>query len=290
MIADIQRFSINDGSGIRTTVFFKGCPLKCAWCHNPETQSAKKELLFYKNKCINCGECQVCPNNAHIFTNEHLYIRESCTQCGACVQACPTLALELCGREYTVSGIVAMVKKDMAFYGESGGITLSGGEPLIQEMAVPLLKACKENGINTAVETCGYVDEAKIQEAQKYVDTFLWDIKDTNEERHKRYTGVSNKKIIKNLFLLDKLKAKTVLRCILVSGVNDEKAHYDGIIKIFHQLKNCVGVEILPYHSYGGAKSLALGKENSAVEKWIPTKDRIFEAREYLMNNGVTVL
>ena len=166
---------MHDGPGIRTTVFLKGCPMRCAWCHNPETQKAVKELLFYDKKCIGCRACEaVCPNKVHLFDEAHALERKKCTVCENCAKACPTGALEICGKEMSVSEIVSVVERDRAFYGENGGVTLSGGEPLMQaEAVVKLLAECKKRGISTAVETCGYVDEEILVKAAKYIDTVL---------------------------------------------------------------------------------------------------------------------
>ena len=159
-VTEIQRFCMHDGPGVRTTVFLKGCPLQCAWCHNPETQTFKSELLFYPNKCIGCGGCvNACPQSVHSTNEKHVVDRAKCILCGECEKSCPTGALEICGEDMSIEAILSVAEKDKAFYGEYGGITLSGGEPFAQgKRAVALLKACKEKGLHTAVETCGYAD------------------------------------------------------------------------------------------------------------------------------------
>lgn len=290
LVADIQRFCMHDGAGVRTTVFLKGCPLKCLWCHNPETQSAKKELLFYHNKCIGCGSCNNCKQKAHIFNEAHTINHNLCIECGECAADCPTNALEIIGKEYTPQELLTFIKKDLAFYGENGGVTLSGGEPFLQsEDTLSLLELCKENGINTAVETCGYTSPDIIKRAIPLVDLFLWDIKDTDSHRHKEYTGVSNETIINNLKSADSLGAKTRIRCILVNGVNTENSHYENLVNIVSNLKNCEGVEFLPYHSYGNAKTLAQGKKIISTDEWIPSKECILKAKEYLKNREIPV-
>lgn len=283
---------MHDGPGIRTTVFLKGCPLRCEWCHNPETQKQGAELLFYSDKCIACGTCvNICPHSAHVTEDcRHTFDRTKCSLCGECANVCPTKAIDVCGREMTVENILAAAEKDRAFYGDLGGITLSGGEPFTQkENTVALLKACKEKGFHTAVETCGYADADIILNAAPYVDLFLWDIKDTNDARHRQYTGVSNRRILENLLLVNETNAGIRLRCILVNRVNTDELHYSAIAGIAKRINNFDGVEILPYHAYGGKKAVFLGGTDNGRKEWIPTSEEIERARDLLKTNGVHV-
>ena len=291
-VTEIQRFCMHDGAGLRTTVFLKGCPLRCAWCHNPETQSSGSELLFYPAKCIGCASCAaVCPNGAHILDTGHTLLREMCTACGACAENCPTGALDISGREMTVREILETVKKDIAFYGERGGITLSGGEPFMQgEGALALLAACKETGISTAVETSGYAERRVILAAAPLVDEFLFDIKDTNDERHKLYTGGSLDVILDNLFALSELGARIRMRCILVNGVNTVPEHYAALARIAERIKNLEGAQLIPYHAYGGTKSVFIGRADSGRVDWIPTDEQLAEAKEAFRSHGVRVI
>ena len=216
--------------------------------------------------------------------------REKCVLCGKCANICPTGALEFCGKDLSIEGILAVVEKDRAFYGEQGGVTISGGEPLMQkEASIALLRACKERGLPTAVETSGYVDEDTLRTAVPLVDLFLWDIKDTDDARHQKYTGVSHQKIRKNLALADALSAKIRLRCILVSGVNTIETHYERIAEIALSLSACEGVELLPYHAYGGTKALFLGGEDNGKAEWIPSSAQIAQAKAVLEAEGVFV-
>lgn len=288
-VTEIQRFCMHDGPGIRTTVFLKGCPLRCAWCHNPETQKNTTELLFYRNKCFLCGECvRFCPQSVHVLREEHIVDREKCVLCGECVKHCPTGALRLCGEDMSVDEVLSVVEKDKAFYGLDGGITLSGGEPFAQsDASIELLKACKKAGLHTVAETCGYAEKNALCKAAAFVDLFLWDIKDTDGARHKKYTGADNKIILDNLAAVDAIGAKTRLRCILVNGVNTCEEHYRGVAKIAASLSHCEGVEFLPYHAYGGTKKVFLGGEDNGLSEWIPSDEQLAYAKSILRESNV---
>jgi pyruvate formate lyase activating enzyme len=196
----------------------------------------------------------------------------------------------MCGKEMSVDEILSEAEKDLAFYGENGGITLSGGEPLAQgEKTISLLEVCKKKGLNTVIETCGQVDTDVLLKAIPLVDLFLWDIKDTEVDRHKKYTGVSGEKILKNLILADLSGAKTRLRCILVNGVNTSKEHYRKIAETAMSLSHCEGVEWIPYHAYGGTKATFLGHEDNGKVEWIPTEEQVNDAKFTVQSMGVTV-
>ena len=240
---------------------------------------------------MGCKACEaVCQNNAHSVGIEHTILREKCSACFECVKNCPTKALEICGIDYSIEDLIKCIEKDVAFYGNNGGVTLSGGEPFVQgKMVIELLKACKKREINTAVETCGYTNFELIKSAIEYVDTFLYDIKDTDEIRHQKYTGVSNKLILDNLFCADTMGAKTRLRCILINGINTTIEHYSRIGKLAQQLKNCQGVEFVPYHAYAGTKASFIGKEDNGNKEWIPSDEQIEEAKRVVKSYNVKV-
>ncbi len=281
---------MHDGDGVRTTVFLAGCPLHCAWCHNPETKSPAAELMFYPVKCIGCGACaSACAHGAQRFDPVREIDRTECVSCGECVSACPTGALAMSAREMTVAEIIAEVRKDAAFFGDGGGLTVSGGEPTAQPGGLlALLAAAKAEGINTCVETCGAFPHTLAACLAPLVDTFLFDVKDTDAERLFENTGARLDTVLENLRLLDSLGAGTVLRCILVPGVNVNVSHYDAVCGIFASLAHARYVEFLPYHPYGNSKAEALGMSTPAAYP-VPDKDAVSAAARYVKEKGVPV-
>lgn len=277
-IFNIQRFSINDGPGIRTTVFLKGCPLSCAWCHNPESNSPLPDIFYDPVKCAGCGKCEkICKNAQHVFdSGEHIFLRSSCTLCMDCVSACPAGAFEICGKEITPEDILSEVLRDKEFYEESGGgVTLSGGEPLMQyDFAAEILKKSKEYGIHTAVETSGYCKK-DLSEIRKFVDLWLYDIKLFPENKHIEYTGVSNKIILDNLYFLDNAGAKIILRCPIIPDINLNKDHFNEIAKLAESLKNIEAVHFEPYHPLGTSKAEKLGRIQRYDKKELLSGDEI---------------
>ena len=248
-IFDIQRNSFVDGPGIRTTVFFKGCNMRCKWCHNPESQSAKKQMMFYKDKCIGCGKCAaVCPHQL-----------KKCDFCGKCELYCPADARKICGREYSVDEVFNEIAKDKIFYENSGGgATFSGGECMLQtDFLCEILKKCKENGIHTAVDTAGNIPWQYFEKILSYTDLFLYDVKAISDDLHKQGTGVSNRLILENLEKLSGRK-DIVVRIPLIGGFNDSESEVSCIAEFLKHIK-CEKVEILPYHAMGEHKYEALG-------------------------------
>ncbi len=291
-VTEIQRFCMHDGPGVRTVVFLKGCPLRCAWCHNPETQKATPEMLFYESKCIRCGACvSACPAGAHRLVPERVFDRTVCTACGRCAAVCCTNAMAPAATDMTVEAITAAVLRDRAFYGNTGGVTLSGGEPMTHpEGAIPLLTACREAGITTCVETCGEFSPVYLPALCAVTDLFLWDVKDTDPTRHRTYTGVDNTRILQNLKEADRLGARTRLRCILVNGVNTVESHYEALAALYGELSHCEGIELIPYHAYGGSKMIPLGMPDNGRVEWIPSDGTVEAAKAFLRERGTTVI
>ena len=221
-ILNIQRFSVNDGPGIRTAVFFKGCPLRCSWCHNPESQSAAPQLLYFENRCILCGECvAVCPNEA-IEKNERIHTDElKCDSCGTCLGHCAADARKIAGREMRVAEVMAEIAKDAAFYNNSaGGVTFSGGEPLAQfDFLEALATTCKNRGIHTALDTCGHTSWPLLKKTRRWINLYLYDLKLMDTEKHIQYAGVSNSLILDNLRRLTELEADIIVRVPLIPGI-----------------------------------------------------------------------
>lgn len=266
IIFQIQRFSVYDGTGIRTNVFLKGCPLRCIWCHNPEGMSPENQICYTPEKCISCGACTaVCPQGAHrMERGSHILEFARCRSCMKCTEEiCWSGAIREEGRICSVSQVMEEVLADQAYYHRSGGgMTLSGGEPFCQpDFAIALLQAAKEHGLNTAVETCGMGRGDTFEEAACYTDQFLFDYKVTGEELHKKVAGVSQTPILRNLDLLDSLSADLILRCPMVPGINDNREHYRGIGEVVRRHSHIREIHIMPYHALGNGKYRKLGME-----------------------------
>lgn len=260
LVLNIMRFSLHDGPGIRTTVFLKGCPLRCRWCHNPESQSREPELLYFEDRCIHCGDCVLaCPQNAleqHLnLAPQLLHHPQLCRRCGECVEACPGAARQLLGRWMTVPEVLTEVLKDEVFYEESGGgITISGGEPLQQsDFVEALLAACKGQGLRTVLDTCGFADPAVLRRLSEHVDLFFYDLKLMNSEKHLRLTGVDNDLILKNLKMLAESGSAVAVRIPVLPGVNDDNENFDALSRFLSPL-GIRDIDLLPYHELGNDK------------------------------------
>ncbi len=276
-ILNIQRFCTDDGPGIRTTVFLKGCPLKCIWCHNPESQSKVSEILYDAKKCIGCGMCRtVCPQNCHSLNTKHLFERSMCIGCGACAEICPAKALELYGKMISVDDVFNVVKRDEFFYRASGGgITVSGGEPLFQpEFTSEILKKCQENEIHTAIETGGFSSETDLRSVIKYCDLVLFDIKETDPELHKRYTGVPLEPILKNLSIINEKGIPFIIRAPIIPTLNDRESHFRFLRSVRNSMESCQGIQIMPYHKIGSYKYGLLDRDYVCNDIPEPTKEK----------------
>ncbi len=289
-IFDIIRGSIHDGPGIRTTIFFKGCPLRCIWCHNPEAWTAKPQLFYNREKCVNCMECAaVCPTGVHSFAdNKHRVNFKLCIACGKCVEACRFDALRIIGRHMDIDSIMEIIARDRDFYDASGGgVTLSGGEPMMQpDTALELLKKCREQGIHICLETCGYAPQQSYSAVLPFTGLFLFDYKATGAGEHARLTGVPNPLISDNLDYLYGSGAKIILRCPMIPGVNDSKEHLEGIARMEFKYPLLEGIELLPYHNMGVYKSECLGMETRLKELKNTSAEKKNEWMRYLSDLG----
>ena len=294
IVFDIKRYAIHDGPGIRTTVFFKGCPLNCWWCHNPEGLILPPELIFKENRCLDgCAECvESCAPGALTRVGQIIVIdREKCDLCGECVQVCPSEALEIIGREMSVGEVMKEIEKDMIFYDESeGGATFSGGEPLMQpEFLKALLEECKERDIPTALDTCGYAPSEVVDKISDKVDLFLYDIKMMDDKKHIEYTGKSNKPILENLKKLAQQGSLLAVRLPIIPGVNDDKENINKIAEFILTLPSIRDISLLPYHRAGSEKYQRLKKDNRMVETPPLSDQKIAVIKRTLQDFGLRV-
>ncbi len=260
LIFDIQRFSIHDGPGIRSTAFLKGCNMRCAWCHNPESQSIKPELMFYKDKCNSCGKCREFCEKAFTL---------SCEKCGKCAEICLSGARRLCGKEVDTQSITDIILRDKKFYEASGGgVTFSGGEPLMQiDFLLELLKMCKNEGIHTAIETAGCVGFEQFEKLLPYTDLFLFDLKAMNNEKHIKFTGVKNELILENAQKLKEKNANIIFRMPVIPGYNNCEA------LLLTEFAKPYEIEFMPYHSICKGKYEALGRKFLTADVEEPSEE-----------------
>lgn len=282
-ITNIQKFSVHDGDGIRTSVFFKGCPLKCQWCHNPETQRYERELEYDPEKCTGCGACaRICPSQAITMKEgKPVLNREACTLCGKCENFCPAGIREVVGREYTVKELVKELMKDQIFYEDSGGgVTFSGGEVMTMDLEY-LIAAAKElrrQDVTLTIDTCGYVPYEKFQAIFPYTDTFLYDIKVMDSELHKQYMGVDNKLILENLIRLARDGARIYIRIPVVKEVNGNERNMRETIAFLkeHDI-HPPQINLLPYHDTGSGKYPKLDMEYKGTDLHAPERAEMEE-------------
>ncbi|MBN2147325.1 MAG: glycyl-radical enzyme activating protein [Anaerolineales bacterium] len=300
LIFDVKRYALHDGPGIRTTVFFKGCPLRCAWCHNPEGQSSQPEVMFRAGRCIQCGAClEVCNHGA--ITPDTPLDRQLCQVCGECIKVCYSGARRWVGRWVNIEELLAEIERDRPFYDASGGgVTFSGGEPLAQsDFLLEILRQCRQRGIHTTLDTCGYAPWETFDHLRPYVDLFLYDLKLMDEARHRQYTGVSNEIILQNLAALARQGHRLVVRAPLIAGINDDQDNLGAMADFLaglpcnHTQGHAQGyaaierVDLAPYHEIGLAKYTSLGRISPLEGALPPSPARLQEAVEIFRRAGL---
>jgi pyruvate formate lyase activating enzyme len=292
-IFDIKKYAIHDGPGIRTTVFFKGCPLQCKWCHNPESWSKCPEPGFRKSRCVRCGRCaEVCEEQAIAFVeNEPVTNVENCKLCGECVGACLSSAREIIGNEMTVGAVMSEVEKDVIFYDQSaGGVTISGGEPLMQpEFLLALLKQCRAKGINAAVDTTCYAEPEIIQKVAEQTDLFLCDLKHMDAGVHRDFTGVDNELILYNIRSLSNAGKGIAIRVPIIPGFNDDRANIEMTAEFVASLAGVGRIDILPYNRGGTEKSARLTAEFNLMETEVPDDEKMIMIADTFKGYGFEV-
>lgn len=296
-IIDIKKFTVHDGPGIRSTVFLKGCPLRCIWCHNPEGIESKINLWYFEKKCICCNKCvAACKNYALVAENSqpHILINKAkCTNSGDCVDVCPTAALCFDGKEVSDQYVVNVLLEDKPFYDQSGGgITLSGGDPLFQsDFSLEILKACKNQKIHTAIETCMYSKREIIEEFFNYVDLFIVDLKIFDSSEHKKYTGVENELIKSNFKSIASQKENVMVRIPLIPGITATKENIRQIARFVHNVNSSIPIELMNYNLLAENKYRIMGKEYDIIKGMKPLSDiELDELCQAIHDEGVETI
>jgi len=289
LVANIQRYSLQDGPGIRTTVFLKGCPLDCWWCHNPECRAPERELLIVESRCAWCGECVIaCPEGIAAPAGPEKQT-DACPRCGACEAACPTGARQIVGAEMTVDQVVKEIARDRVFFEESsGGVTFSGGEPLAQAAFVEvLLAACRSAGFHSALDTCGFAPEEKLLRVAGMADLVLFDVKILDDAKHKQFTGVSNVVILKNLRELCRIHPNVWLRIPVIPQLNDSPEDLEALASFAASLGGIRQVNLLPYHRTGMKKFERLGRTYALPDIVPPSAEVMENAVQCFAGHGI---
>lgn len=293
LVTNIQKFSLHDGDGIRTTIFFKGCGLHCMWCHNPESQNYNPQLMRYEERCMKCGSCvKACPNEALSIgeNGDILFDRDKCKACGRCIDFCAYDALEIAGKYYTTDELVEEARKDIILYEESGGgVTLSGGEVMSQsaDFLLDLIKKLNRLGIKVDIDTCGFAPWSSYEKISDHVDTFLYDIKMINKEKHLEFIGEGLDVILDNLIRLNNLDTNINIRIPIIGKINDDLSEMqkvsDWLVKNKIRVKQ---INLLPYHSAGSSKYERLGLDYQDERMSVPTEKRMEEIKDLFNKNG----
>ena len=293
IITNIQRFSIHDGPGIRTTVFFKGCNLRCFWCHNPETLRPGPELQVFLDRCIGCGECfKRCPNGAHVLLNgQRQFRRQLCVACGRCAETCYAEALVLVGEARSVNEVMEEVLRDCPFYETSnGGLTLSGGEPLLQpDFAYALLEQCKREGVHTAIETAANLPWERLNSILPVTDLVMMDVKLMDSARHRKHTGVANQRILDNAMRLGQQRIPLIVRTPVVPGINDTPEDVGAIAEFVATLPSLLYYELLPFHPMARGKYASLDMDYRAKDLRSPSKEEMDALVKVAQEFGINV-
>ena len=281
MIFNIQKCSVHDGEGIRTIIFFKGCPLHCKWCANPESQSYKKQITEFPRKCIGCGMCKsVCDQNAIVECDGKLMIdRERCNGCMKCAEFCFAESKTICGKDMEVEELFEEIRKDKFFYDHSGGgVTFSGGEALTQpELLTKLATKCRSNRINTTIETCGCGNFEKFSEALPFIDYMFFDLKHMDSEKHKELTGAGNEMILENLKAMQQFNIPCTIRTPVIPGINDSEQNIRATAEFIKDLPCVKEYELLPYHDFGVSKYAALGIDYELSDIETPSDEHMMD-------------